>query len=504
MLGKFSLVGDSLCSAINCSCRGHHSCKHRHGNRHGDSIDEDCGNVPRRAHCCIASGLFLGYQHLDHGQSSFVYSVNPPANINQAILLPFFILLMVGQMNKDVSFMADIIVTLNGLIHAVVHLFLRTNSEPTAIRPNNIPWIKNRPLRFFGPNDLNVHTFISTPLVSDREIGRALLYPNQQVPTAEKKPSIDTEAFESLPRQQYISIHPDVTPIVPVARKDTQKSLTPSRYSIFPADRSSARKNSAPETPIPPLPQTAPPPRAHSISQPRSSEKPIMTRFSHDGESLSKALRPPQPSFVPHRRSDSAATSEIVEIGFRFSNGLFQKDFPTAQKPAPILQPVLLAPEPTLLSPDRYVPAARYAESNKSRPTTPSAPENTVDLPEVKKPVQPPRIVGLPKGPNANKGLAQRGIRDSITAKLIGIKRPVTDKSLPPVPVEEQSQQSAALEALRHSTTSLMTVAPLKQAAVPNWRQAVTRTSISPASTNRKSNSWKADQNSKTPPEGWL
>ena len=428
--------------------------------------------------------------------------MDPLANTKQAILLPFFILLIVGKMNKEASYMADVAVTLNGLVHAVVHLFLRTNSEPTAIRPSNIPWIRNRPLRFFGPNDLNVHTFISTPLVSDREIGRALLYPNQQILTTEKKPSIGAEDFSSLPRQQYISIHPDVAPVAAIARKDSHKSPALSRYSIFPADRSSTRKNSAPETPIPPLPQSVPHPRANSISQPRSSMKSIMRRFSHDGGSLSKALRPPQPSFAPHARSDSAATSEIVEIGFRFSNAPFHTDPPAPQKPAAIVQTVSLAPEPALLSPDRYVPAAKYAESAKSRPTTPGAPENTIDVPEVKMPIRPPRIVGLPRGPNVKKGIAQKGIRDSITAKLIGMKRPVTDKSLPPVPTEEQSQESAALEALRHSTTTSK-IAPLKQ-AVPNWRQAVTRTDVSPTSTNRKSNSWKAEQNSKTPPEGWL
>ncbi|MCJ1472939.1 hypothetical protein MMC13_001588 [Lambiella insularis] len=85
-----------------------------------------------------------------------------------ACVLPYYIQ-AIGhdRSSSQISQMADIVVNLAGILNALLHLFLRTNSYRIAIRSAKVPWSEKRALRLFGPNDLNLGKVISSPLLLD-------------------------------------------------------------------------------------------------------------------------------------------------------------------------------------------------------------------------------------------------------------------------------------------------------------------------------------------------
>ncbi|MCJ1433737.1 hypothetical protein MMC27_003102 [Xylographa pallens] len=198
--------------------------------------------------------------------------------------------------------MSDILLNLSGIFNAMLHLFLRTNSERIAIRSANARWSGNRALRLFGPNDLNLAAMISTPLLSGPEGS----------PTMQQHGEHDVQT-----RNINAFWQPGLNGIPELPR-----------FSTFVESPSTQLTD-----PNPPLPQTprlaspTKPPFQTLESKPRYSVFPThaslrrlswttISALSDDG-----VVELPPPLFTPrHRRDVSEESSEMVQIGLRISN----------------------------------------------------------------------------------------------------------------------------------------------------------------------------------------
>ncbi|MCJ1419105.1 hypothetical protein MMC32_005458 [Xylographa parallela] len=221
---------------------------------------------------------------------------------DQVFLLPYYIQTVSHQDSHITSHMSDILLNLSGIFNAVLHLFLRTNSERIAIRSANARWSGNRALRIFGPNDLNLAAMISTPLLSGPEGS----------PTIQQHGEHDVQT-----RNMNAFWQPGLHGIPELPR-----------FSTFVESPSTQLAD-----PNPPLPQTprlaspTKPPSQTSEPKPRYSVFPThaslrrlswatISALSDDG-----VVELPPPLFTQrHRRDVSEESSEMVQIGLRISN----------------------------------------------------------------------------------------------------------------------------------------------------------------------------------------
>lgn len=203
-------------------------------------------------------------------------------------MLPYYVQVILGREAGISSRLADIFINLGGFLSALVHLFLRTNSERTAIRPANAPWTKQREIRLFGPNDLNMGRILSTPLFLERN-------------SSQKKLLHDTQHPQELLRRLPVSRHPRIFQAVPcqttqrtlngvspITSPDIAQRLMTQRrqYSIFPSRPADER---------------------HSED---------VARYTSNDENIQL----PPPLFTPgHQRHDSEQSSATVQFALRLS-----------------------------------------------------------------------------------------------------------------------------------------------------------------------------------------
>lgn len=234
-------------------------------------------------------------------------------------------------MDKDgltTSQVAEVALNLLGIIHLILHIFLRSNAEKTAICPVEAIWPSKRKLRLFGPSDLDMTTHITSPVLYEekeekhwngiRKISRHVGYekvrtpsplpmskptrqPRDQIFSSHNIASIDQNVHGKVKRNTLRiddSISTGSTKRVtfssthkpPVTPSSTRKPSLQSRYSIFPTHASAGLRTS------------------------------VSTTFS-EGDDRTVELLPPLPLISPtHRREISDQTSATVEIGMRLSN----------------------------------------------------------------------------------------------------------------------------------------------------------------------------------------
>ena len=330
------------------------------------------------------------------------------------------------DVSKTASEIADIMVTLNGLLQAVLHIVLRVNSENFAIRPRQTPWAKKRRLRIFGANDVNIHEFISSPLILKPENdawGRGMandgqtLSPSQvHTPITPQRPSIATRAGPNL--QVSVPARPAI-----VAARRTQLNT---HYSLFPTE---------------------------------ASGRPPVESWVTDISTGSNEFEPPPPLFTRrHGRNDSTQTSETVEFALRLSDAPPGMLSPVAPTPVDPVARSPLTAEEGILSPVRYVP-----------PRTPTTPALSVVEPS-----QATRVAfERPKAPAALSTFRIQkfpkrttSIRDSFA--VLQQRRRQVDKSLPPLPRDNSPKSS---DVAVKNTATITPLAPAPSFKTPNWRE---------------------------------
>ncbi|MCJ1439825.1 MAG: hypothetical protein MMC23_000306 [Stictis urceolatum] len=217
-------------------------------------------------------------------------------------LLPFWIERLIGEFPKETSKLADIAVTLSGLAHSTLYVILRANAERLAIRPRETPWSVKRKMRLFGPNDLSVGMFISTPLLAN---------PQQTKDWQEWQNTKE----RSLPLSLHNSTNPRPAPSprpVPLSAGSTIPPSYPTTAMIM-----------QPKKVVSPQHQRKRTKSSYSIFPTAASAKPtaITSWLSSRSTSDDEPLPLPPPLFGrKHARNDSTITSATVEIGMRLSS----------------------------------------------------------------------------------------------------------------------------------------------------------------------------------------
>ncbi|KAL9003995.1 MAG: hypothetical protein Q9188_003180 [Gyalolechia gomerana] len=196
---------------------------------------------------------------------------------------------------------AEVALNVLGVIHLVLHVFLRANADRTAIRPMESTWTQKRGLRLFGPSDLEMTMHITSPVLWEKDDERRFDDDNHKL-------MHDLRRFSRVAR--YVSsptVEPDTSFSQFKAQKEAEtlqyvKSTTPpaqvllspltppngSNYSIFPTFSSAMLRNS------------------------------MSTTFSQDSEEV---LQPPQTKLPWSRGQEfSEQSSATVRIGCRLSN----------------------------------------------------------------------------------------------------------------------------------------------------------------------------------------
>ena len=336
---------------------------------------------------------------------------------------------------------ADIVITLSGLLHAVLHVILRGNSDRLAIRARQTPWTKKRKIRLFGPNALSMGTFISTPLLAESsfeknsqfrfENGLGLTYatPRLQSPQVESAPEIAEASSTSEPQT--------VAEPQAVARK---RSRSRSNYSIFPT---------------------------------RASTRPELPSWAIDN--AINEIQAPEPLFSRrHQREMSMQSGETVEIGLRISHA-----------------------GPEMLSPELLHFPTQTTKAEQSRQEAPSRPErsDSLNLPAATsrnslgkrvraKEIAIPKEISLAKPIVISRGLSKGRwhVRDSVLTRHQQQQKRQIMKSLPPIPSSNATRSSvvslagsfAELQfaelhpALRSNPRNAIMMSPIRSERVPD------------------------------------
>ncbi|KAI4151378.1 MAG: hypothetical protein LQ340_003550 [Diploschistes diacapsis] len=330
------------------------------------------------------------------------------------------------NINRTASEVADILVTLNGLLQAVLHLLLRVNSERLAIRPRETPWTGKRKIRLLGPNDVNIHEFISSPLLLQRDSS------GSRWSRAIKE--TDVQKINLARQLQSQPLTPPITPQQPTAALSPRANAQPSpmprplvsavtrrpsntQYSLFPTEASG-----------------------------RLPVESWVTEFSTESE---ETIEPPAPLFTSrHGRNSSTQTSETVEFALRLSHRAADMLSPIAPTPVEPVSHSRLGLGDSMLSPMRYV-----------RPSSPNRPAMTTDTEAI--PSQATRVAfERPKvTPTLSTLKLQRPKRTTSLRNSFAVmgsqRRREVDKSLPPLP------RNSAVDA------------PVAEAPkAPNWRDS--------------------------------
>ena len=194
----------------------------------------------------------------------------------------------------DTSHMSDIVLNLAGIFIALLHMFLRTNSDRVAIRSREAPWTNKRGIRLFGPNDLNIGMVISTPLLLDPT--RSPAVGTARAKNLREPPLKIRAALPGSPHVQYAnSTAPFPPPRLSLPPKSAQRhNRSTSRYSVFPTHASLASLRQISWT---------------TVTDPADEEVVVL----------------PPPLHMGHRRDVSEESSETVQIGLRLSHAMEER-----------------------------------------------------------------------------------------------------------------------------------------------------------------------------------
>ena len=321
--------------------------------------------------------------------------------MTQLFILPFWISVCANKISPTASEIADVVVTLNGVVQGILHLLLRVNSDRFAVRPRETPWTEKRSIRLIGTNDVNIHEYISSPLLLDNDGNRL-----NRAPVAEDESS-----------RIGIALQPD-TP------------RSPQRPVIFQPIDTSAEAAVIPRPSIT-TPRRVQPSASYSLFPTAASQRLPVASWATEFSTESEEMEPPAPLFSRrHGRNDSTQTSETVEFALRLSDappGMLSPVIGTPMGPTSRSPVIEQATEPRrtslgeeLLSPARYIP-----------PRTPTSPAIEARATRVafERPKAPAALSTL-RIPKLKRNIS---IRDSF-AVLHQHRRREVDKSLPPLP----------------------------------------------------------------------
>ncbi|KAL8714478.1 MAG: hypothetical protein Q9225_006575 [Loekoesia sp. 1 TL-2023] len=221
--------------------------------------------------------------------------------IIMALVLPFFAQKTARVDAMATSQIAEVALNVLGIIHLVLHVFLRSNAERTAIQPMESTWAKKQRLRLFGPSDLEMTMHITSPVLLEKEGGKQLDNDNHKLMNDLRRfsraakyvpsPTVETdvpyaEVIDEKRAEKSHCLEPYRSP--PQALLLACPPRKTSSYSIFPTFRSAMLRNS------------------------------MSTTFSQDNE---ETLQPPKPILLSsHKREFSEQSSATVQIGCRLSN----------------------------------------------------------------------------------------------------------------------------------------------------------------------------------------
>lgn len=223
------------------------------------------------------------------------------ADQSQGLMIPFLARTTI-QINAIVaSQVAEVALNVLGIIHLLLHVFLRANVDLTAIQKVEATWTKRQRLRLFGPSDLEMTMHITSPVLLEKGEARRFDDDNykltkdfrrfSRIPQSSSPPTIPADGRITYP-MDYTSDakvdHPEPAPSPPQVYLSPCTPRKASNYSIFPTFRSAMLRNST------------------------------STTFSQGSDDALEPLKPILP--VGHKREFSEQTSATVHIGCRLSN----------------------------------------------------------------------------------------------------------------------------------------------------------------------------------------
>lgn len=226
------------------------------------------------------------------------YILNSFFNGLQALVLPYYVQILVGTSALRTAQVAEIALNVTGIINLIMHVFLRSNADRLAIRAVETPWSDKRTIRVFGPSDLNIREHISHPVLwqeADHDH-------NSFVAKSEKG------SQQSPTGSNY----------------DAWSASGPLQHVVFPSPMTKAKAN-RPITPplkISPVRQMSQNNFSYALS-PTAASATARVSSASSIESATPELDlplPPAPLFArKHDRSTSAQSSATVQIGLRLS-----------------------------------------------------------------------------------------------------------------------------------------------------------------------------------------
>ncbi|KAL9022381.1 MAG: hypothetical protein Q9185_000497 [Variospora sp. 1 TL-2023] len=236
-----------------------------------------------------------GYQRFDYAL------LRSPADQSQALMIPFLARTTIQINAIAASQMAEVALNVLGIIHLLLHVFLRANAELTAIQKMEATWTKRQRLRLFGSSDLEMTMHITSPMLLEKGEARRFDDDNykltqdlrrfSRIPQSSSPPTIPVDGRITY-QVDYTSDakfdHPEPAPSPPQVYLSPCTSRKASNYSIFPTFRSAMLRNST------------------------------STTFSQGSDDALEPLKPILP--VCHKREFSEQTSATVHIGCRLSN----------------------------------------------------------------------------------------------------------------------------------------------------------------------------------------
>ncbi|KAL8933326.1 MAG: hypothetical protein Q9211_005841 [Gyalolechia sp. 1 TL-2023] len=217
------------------------------------------------------------------------------------LIIPFFAQKTIQLDAIVASQIAEVALNLLGIVHLVLHVFLRANADRTAIRPLESTRTKRRGRRLLGPSDLERTMHITSPVLLGKDEERRFDDDNHKLmhdlgrfsrgAKYTSSPTVEPHTrFSQFMAQKEVEKLQHVEPTTPPA----QMRLSPlpprkgSNYSLFPTFRSAMLRNS------------------------------MSTTFSQDNEEV---VPPPQTKLPrSHKREFSEQSSATVQIGCRLSN----------------------------------------------------------------------------------------------------------------------------------------------------------------------------------------
>ncbi|MCJ1401388.1 hypothetical protein MMC11_004601 [Xylographa trunciseda] len=236
-------------------------------------------------------------------------------------LLPYYIQTVSHQVSHNTSHISDIVLNLPGIFNALFHLFLRTNSERIAIRSADARWSGDRPLRLFGPNDLNMGALISTPLLSGPEGSPTIQQHNKNNVQTQDANTFWKPGFHGIPELPRFSTFVES----PGTQLEDPNLPTPQTPRLT--------------TPLTPRPPTTESKSHYSVFPTRASLR-RLSWASVSALSDDEVIELPTPLFAPrHRRDISEESSEMVQIGLRISNATAARTVSNSSLHIPLQEP---------------------------------------------------------------------------------------------------------------------------------------------------------------------